>query len=60
VNVPALTERTLRRDIVATEFSTETEIQVIRFDDIACFYELILGGSPGGTSLCKPCNQMVD
>jgi len=29
MNVPALTERTLRRDIVATEFSTEAEIQVI-------------------------------
>ena len=28
MNVPALTERTLRRDIAASEFSTNAEIQV--------------------------------
>ena len=29
VNVPALTERTLRRDIAALEFTTTAEIQVL-------------------------------
>ena len=40
MNIPGLSERTLRRDIASTDFSTEPKIQVCMY--VECIFSMLM------------------